>query len=67
MYVVNHNTLSDGFRIRIAWFQPNQDSDRIRISFFKNGIGSDSKKTLSDHLCCSNILWRWTQSQTHLI
>jgi len=44
MYVVNHNTLSDGFRIRIAWFQPNQDSDRIRISFFKNGIGSDSKK-----------------------
>jgi len=49
MYVVNHNTLSDSFRIRIVWFQPKQDS--YRISFFKNRIGSDSKKTLSDHLC----------------
>jgi len=44
MYIVNHNTLSDSFRIRIAWFQPKQDSDRIRISFFKNRTGSDSKK-----------------------
>ena len=43
MYVVHRNTLSDGFRIRIVWFQPKQDSDRIRISFFKNRIGSDSK------------------------
>jgi len=38
------------FRIRIVWFQPKQDSDRIRISFFKNRIGSDSKIPLSDHL-----------------
>jgi len=50
MYVVHHNTLSDCFRIRIVWFQPKQDSDRKRISFFKNRIGSDSKKTLSDNL-----------------
>ena len=32
------------------WFQPKQDSDRIRISFLKNRIGSDSKNPLSDHL-----------------
>jgi len=50
MYVVDHNTLSDSFRIRIIWFQPKQDSDRI--SFFKNRIGSDSKNALSDHLWC---------------
>jgi len=41
MYVVHHNALLDSFRIRIVWFQPNQDSGRIRISFFKNRIGSD--------------------------
>jgi len=28
-----------------------QDSDRIRISFFQNKIGSDSKNPLSDHHC----------------
>jgi len=39
MYVVHHNTLSDSFRIRMVWFQPKQDSDRIRISFFQNRIG----------------------------
>ena len=50
MYVVHHDILWDSFRMRIVWFQPKQDSDRIRISFFKNRIGSDSKKTLSDHL-----------------
>jgi len=50
MYVVQHNALSDSYRIRIVWFQPKQDSDRIRISFYKNRIRSDSKKTLSDHL-----------------
>jgi len=31
-------------------FQPKQDWDQIRISFFKNKIGSNSKKTLSEHL-----------------
>jgi len=41
MYVVHHNALLDSFRIRIVWFQPKQDLDRIRISFFKNRIGSD--------------------------
>ena len=51
MYVVHHNTLSDSFRIRIVWFQPKQDSDGIRISFFRNRIGSDRKNPLSDHLC----------------
>jgi len=50
LYVVHHNTLSDSFRIWIVWFQPKQDSDQIRISFFKNRIGSDSEKSLSDHL-----------------
>ena len=50
MYVVHHNTLSDSFRIRIIWFQPEEDSDRIRISYFKNRIGSDSKNPLSDRL-----------------
>jgi len=52
MYVVHHNTLSDSFRIWIVWFSPKQDSDRIRISFFKNRIGSESKNPLSDHLWC---------------
>ena len=50
MYVVHRNTLSDSFGIRIVWFQPKQDSDRIRISLFKNSIGSDSENPLSDHL-----------------
>ena len=50
MYVVQHNTLSDSFRIRIVWFQPKQDADLIRISFFKIRIGSDSKNPLSDYL-----------------
>jgi len=50
MYVVHRNILSDSFWIRIVWFQPKQDSDRI--SFFKNRIGSDSKNLLSDHLWC---------------
>ena len=50
MYVVHHNTLSDSFRILIVWFQPKQDSDRIRISYLKNRIGSDRKNSLSDHL-----------------
>jgi len=59
MYVVHHDTLLDSFRIRIAWFQPKQDSVRIRISFFINRIGSDSKKILSDHLLSSAQLW-WT-------
>ena len=43
MYVVHHNTLSDSFQVRMIWFQPKQDSDRIRISFFKNRIGSHGK------------------------
>ena len=51
MHVVHHNTLSDSFRRRIVWFLPKQDSDRIRISFFKNRIGSDCEYPLSDHLC----------------
>jgi len=50
IYVVHHNALFDSFRIQIRWFQPKQDSDRIRISFFKNRIGSDSKNPLSNHL-----------------
>jgi len=50
MYVVHHNALSDSFRIRIVWFQPKQDLNWIRISFFKNRTGSNSKKALSDHL-----------------
>ena len=54
MYVVHRNTISDSFRIRIVWFQPKQDSDRIQVSFFKNRIGSDSENSLSDHLC--NVL-----------
>jgi len=44
IYVVHHNTLSDSFRMRIIWFQPKQDSNRIQISFFKNRIGLDNKK-----------------------
>ena len=44
MYVVHHDTLTGSFWIQIAWFQPKQDSDRIRISLFKDRIGSDSKK-----------------------
>jgi len=56
MYVVHRNTLSDSFWIRIVWFQPKQDSDRIRISFLKNRIGSDSENPLSDHL------WRVSRS-----
>ena len=51
MYVVHRNTLSHSFLIRIVCFQPKQDSDRIRISFFKNRLGSDSENPLSDHLC----------------
>jgi len=51
MYVVHRNTLSDSFRIRIAWVQPKQNSDRKRISFFKNRIGSDSENPLLDLLC----------------
>jgi len=62
-YVAHHGTLSDSFDrfwIRIVWFQPKQDADRIRISFFKNRIGSDSKKALSDHICHqgSSVLFR---------
>jgi len=49
IYVVHRNTLSDSFRIQIVWFQPKQDSDRIRISFFKNRIGLDRKNPLPDH------------------
>jgi len=30
------DTVLDSFRIRLVWFQPKQDSDRIRMSFFKN-------------------------------
>ena len=56
MYVVHRNTPSDSFRIRMVWFQPKQNSDRIRISFSKNRTGSDSKKTLSDHLWCTPVL-----------
>ena len=56
MYVVHRHTLSDNFWIWIAWFQPKQDSDRIRISFFKNRIGSDSENPLSDHLCCTGMI-----------
>jgi len=41
----------DTFRLRIVGFNPKQDWDWNRISFFKNRIGSDSKKPLSDHLC----------------
>jgi len=50
MYVVHHNALLDSFQIRIRWFQPKQDLDRMRISCFKNSIGLDSKNPLSDHL-----------------
>jgi len=57
MYVVHHNTLSNSYRKRIVWFQPKQDSDRIRILIFKNRIGSDSKNSLSDHLCCFDF-WK---------
>ena len=42
--IVHHNTLSDSFRLQILCFQPKQDSDQIRISFFKNRIESDSIK-----------------------
>ena len=59
MYVVHRNTLSDSFRIRIVWFQQKQDSDRMRISFFKNRIGSDSENPLSDHL--------WLVVMTHQV
>ena len=52
MYVVHRNTHLDSFRIRIVWFQPKQDSDRIRISVFKNRIGSDSENPLSNRLWC---------------
>ena len=55
MYVVEHNTLSDSFRIQIVWFQPKQDSNRIQIRFFKNRIGSDSKNPLSDRLWLGGI------------
>ena len=66
MYVVHHNTLSDSYRIWIVWFQPKQDSDRIRISFFKNRIGSDSKNPLSDHFRAEMIAIRlagWISSR----
>jgi len=53
MYVVRHNALSDSFRKRIVWFQLKQDLDRIRISVFKNRIGSASKNPLSDYLWCT--------------
>ena len=33
--VIHAYTRSDSFRIRIVWFQPKEDSDRIRISCFK--------------------------------
>ena len=45
------DVFADSFRIRIVWFQPKQDSDQMRISFFQHRIGSDSKNPLSDHLC----------------
>jgi len=44
--MVHHNTSLNTFWTRIVWFQPKQDSDRIGITFFKNRIGSDSKKPL---------------------
>jgi len=50
MHVVHHNTPSNSFQIRIEWFQPKQDSDRMQILFFINRIWSDSKKSLSEHL-----------------
>ena len=37
---MHRNTLPKIFRIQIVWFQPKQDLDRIRISFFKNRIES---------------------------
>jgi len=46
MYIVHRNTLLDSFWRQIVWFQPKEDSDRIRISFFKNRIGSDSENPL---------------------
>jgi len=55
MHVVHHNTLPDSFRIRIVWFQPKQESDRLRISIFKNRIGLNSKNPLSDHLCYRGV------------
>ena len=52
IYLVHHDTLLDSFRIRIVWFQPKQDSDWIL--FFKNRIGSDSKKnTIRSSLLCT--------------
>jgi len=57
MYVVNHDTLSDSFRIWIAWLQPKQDSDRI--SFFKNRIGSQ-KNTIR-----STLAFFFENSQKH--
>ena len=51
MCVVHHTILPDSFWIRIARFQPKQDSDQI--SFIKNRIGSDSKNPSSDHRCCT--------------
>ena len=56
---MHQNKLSDSFWIRIVWFQQKQDSDRIRILFFKNRIGSDSKNPLSDHLWCRNHVSTW--------
>jgi len=61
IYVVHRNTLSDSFRIQIVWFQLKQDSDRIRISFFINRIGSDSENPLSDHLC--SLLSTWSSGK----
>ena len=54
------------FRIQIVWFQQKRDADRIRISFFKNRIGSDSKKHSRSSLLQSGAVtrtWRWCQDQ----
>ena len=69
MYDMHRNTLLDSFRIRIVWFQPKQDSDRI--SFFKNRIGSDSENPLSlwfpiPHACLPIFYGIQYQNQTPL-
>jgi len=60
---MNYNTLLDSYRIRIAQFQPKQESVRIRVLFFKNRIGSDSKNPLSDHLWHTDIFWAVLHSE----
>ena len=60
MHVVHHNTLSDSLRIRIVWFQPKQDSDRIL--FFKNKVGSDHLR--SETIISGEMLSTPTQCQT---